>query len=90
MLQGVDPKDKNAKFPPACIDLAVAQMECSVAKREVAMQSAEKLSGKESVKKAFPYYEEQKQKTLDLIEIYKNNLAGEKSSKDDAFWQPAK
>jgi hypothetical protein len=90
MFQGVNPKDKDAKFPPACIDLAVAQMECSVAKLEVAIQSAEKLKGKESVKKTFPYYIEQKQKTLDLIEIYKNNLAGGKLNKDDAFWQPAK
>jgi hypothetical protein len=56
-----------------------------MAKREVAMKSVELLAGKEGVEKHFPYYEENKQKTIDMIELYKTKRA----TPDGAFWQPA-
>ena len=54
------------------------------------MKSAELLAGKDAVEKTFPYYDEKKQKALELIEIYKNNVAGgKKADKDSPLWQPA-
>ena len=72
-------------FPESCVDLAVNHMECAVAKRDIAYQTATQLAGKDSVEKVFPKYEENKKKALDLIELYKNNAAGGKLSKD-VFW----
>ncbi|KAL3945738.1 MAG: hypothetical protein SGBAC_000125 [Bacillariaceae sp.] len=72
-------------FPEPCVDLAVNHMECSIAKRENAMKIAEKLAGKAAVEKVFPKYEENKQKALDLIAMYKGNAAGGNLNKD-VFW----
>ena len=83
--QGYDAQDKDAKFPEACLDLSVNHLTCLMSKREVAMKSVELLAGKDAVEKNFPYYEENKQKTLEMIELYKSKRA----TPDGAFWQPA-
>ena len=60
-------------------------MECLISKRDTAYQMAVKLAGKEDCEKVLPYYEDNKKKALDMIEVYKNNLAGEKA-KNGVFW----
>lgn len=58
-------------------------MECLINKREQAMQTAIQLAGKEKCDTVFPYYEDNKKKALELLEIYKN---GSSTEKKDAFW----
>mmetsp|Transcript_33265 Transcript_33265/g.37093 ORF Transcript_33265/g.37093 Transcript_33265/m.37093 type:complete len:130 (+) Transcript_33265:110-499(+) len=70
-------------FPAACMTDAAKHMECLINKRETAYQMAVKLTGKEACEKVFPYYEDNKKKALDMMEIYKTNTAGEKK---DVFW----
>jgi hypothetical protein len=60
-------------------------MKCLVNKREEAMQVAIKLAGKEATTKVFPYYEDNKKKATELIELYQGNVAGDKLKKD-VFW----
>mmetsp|Transcript_16046 Transcript_16046/g.44380 ORF Transcript_16046/g.44380 Transcript_16046/m.44380 type:complete len:140 (-) Transcript_16046:226-645(-) len=76
-------KSDGSSFPAACATQAAKHMECLVNKRDTAYQLAVKLAGKEETEKVFPYYEDNKKKALDLIEIYKKSAAGEKSG---AFW----
>jgi hypothetical protein len=61
-------------------------MECAVEKRDKAMTITKKLIGTEATAKAFPYYEEKKQKAVDLIQIYKEHAAGNKATQDGPFW----
>jgi hypothetical protein len=63
----------------------VAHLECAVAKREYAYQTAVELSGKSAVDATLPNYEESMKKAADLIDLYKNNAAGGKSKKE-VFW----
>jgi hypothetical protein len=63
----------------------VNHMECSVKKRDYAYQIAQNLTGKETCDKVFPKYEENKNKALDLIALYKDNVEGGKLKKD-IFW----
>jgi hypothetical protein len=60
-------------------------MECMLQKREEAYQLAVKLAGKEKVDTVLPYYEENRNKAMDLINVYKSNVEGEKPKKD-VFW----
>ncbi|KAG7364857.1 hypothetical protein IV203_038060 [Nitzschia inconspicua] len=69
-------------FPAACADLGIKHMECLINKREQAMQVAIQLAGKEKCDVVFPYYEDNKKKALELLEIYKKS-SGEKK---DVFW----
>jgi hypothetical protein len=57
-------------------------MECLFNKQEYAMQVAVQLAGKEKCDTVFPYYEDNKKKAFELLEIYKNSH-GEKK---DVFW----
>lgn len=67
------------------MDVAVNFMDCAVAKREFAYETAVQISGKDAVNKVLPKYEETIQKTKDLIALYKDNAAGGKLKKD-VFW----
>lgn len=58
-------------------------MECLINKRETAYQTAVKLAGKEACERVFPYYEDNKKKALDMMDVYKHDAAGEKK---DVFW----
>lgn len=60
-------------------------MECAVAKREYAYETAVQLAGKDAVDKVLPKYEESMQKAAELIALYKDNAAGGKLKKD-VFW----
>lgn len=73
------------KFPESCTDFALNQLECAVAKREYAYNTAVQLAGKTAVNKVMPKYEESMQKATELIELYKSNASGEKLKKD-VFW----
>jgi len=75
----------NSSFPETCVDLGIKHMECLVNKREKAMEVAIKLAGKEKCEKVFPYYEDSKDKAMELIDVYKSNVEGGKRKKD-AFW----
>jgi hypothetical protein len=76
-------QSSDGVFPVACTDHAVKHMECLINKRDTAYQIAVKLAGKEDTEKVFPYYEDNKKKALDMIKVYKDAAAGEKSG---AFW----
>ena len=73
----------STPFPAACMNQAVTHMECLINKRETAYQTAVKLAGKEACERIFPYYEDNKKKALDMMEVYKHDAAGEKK---DVFW----
>jgi hypothetical protein len=73
----------SSPFPAACMNQAVKHMECLINKRETAYQTAVKLAGKEACERVFPYYEDNKKKALDMMEVYKHDAAGEKK---DVFW----
>ena len=73
----------SSPFPAACMNQAVTHMECLINKRETAYQTAVKLAGKEACERIFPYYEDNKKKALDMMEVYKHDAAGEKK---DVFW----
>ncbi|KAL3904324.1 MAG: hypothetical protein SGARI_004975 [Bacillariaceae sp.] len=73
-------------FPEACADLGMKHMECMLNKREQAMQLATKLAGKEQCEKVFPYYEDSKNKAMELINVYKGSVEGGSSAKKDVFW----
>ena len=60
-------------------------MECLFNKREMAYQMAQKLAGREATEKALPYYKESQKKAMEMIELYKSNVAGDKLKKD-VFW----
>ena len=49
------------------------------------MQTAIKLAGKDAAEKVFPYYEDNKKKALELVDLYQGNVAGDKLKKD-VFW----
>eukprot|EP00428_Durinskia_dybowskii_P025544 CAMPEP_0170247968 /NCGR_PEP_ID=MMETSP0116_2-20130129/23775_1 /TAXON_ID=400756 /ORGANISM="Durinskia baltica, Strain CSIRO CS-38" /LENGTH=94 /DNA_ID=CAMNT_0010498853 /DNA_START=129 /DNA_END=413 /DNA_ORIENTATION=+ len=72
-------------FPESCTDVAVNFLECAVAKREYAYETAAHIAGKEEVNKVLPKYEESIQKAKELIALYKDNAAGGKLKKD-VFW----
>mmetsp|Transcript_41390 Transcript_41390/g.99139 ORF Transcript_41390/g.99139 Transcript_41390/m.99139 type:complete len:144 (-) Transcript_41390:1288-1719(-) len=81
----VGEKKSGGEFPAACTDLGVGHMKCLIEKRDVAMQTAIKLAGKDAAEKVFPYYEENKKKALELVDLYQGNVAGDKLKKD-VFW----
>jgi hypothetical protein len=70
-------------FPEACSDLGMKHMECLINKREQAMQVAIQLAGKEKCDTVFPYYEDNKKKAMELLQIYKENSSSEKKG---GFW----
>ena len=72
-------------FPEECMDLGVRHMECAVARREFAYQTAQQLAGRDAVDRVLPNYEENRTKAMEHIELYKKNVAGGKWNKD-AFW----
>jgi hypothetical protein len=51
----------------------------------MAYRLAQKLAGKDATEKVLPYYEDNQKKAMDLIELYKSNVAGGKLKKD-VFW----
>ena len=59
-------------------------MECMLQKREQAFQLAVKLAGKEKVDTVLPYYEESRNKAMELINVYKSSDGGK--AKKDTFW----
>jgi hypothetical protein len=59
-------------------------VECLFNKQEQAMQIAVQLAGKEKCDTVFPYYEDNKKKAMELLEVYKNSRGIEKN--DDVFW----
>ena len=71
--------------PEACTDLGMAHMECMLQKREEAYQLAVKLAGKNKVDTVLPYYEESRNKAMELINVYKSTDGG-KAAKKDTFW----
>ena len=73
-------------MPKPCADLTVTFLECAIQKRDAAMKIAEELAGKDGAHKVFPYYEDSRKKALDLIETYKEGVAGSKDLKDNPFW----
>jgi len=73
----------GTQFPATCMVDAAKHMECLINKRETAYQMAVKLTGKEACEKVFPYYEDNKKKALDMMDIYKSNATVEKK---DVFW----
>ncbi len=60
-------------------------MECAVAKREYAYETAVQISGPDAVAKVLPKYEESIQKAKELIALYKSNVE-EGKLKKDVFW----
>lgn len=76
---------KTEGFPEECSDVAVSHLECSVAKREYAYETAVQLAGKDAVDKVLPKYEESMSKATELINLYKENSSGGKTKKD-VFW----
>ena len=60
-------------------------LECAVAKREYAYETAVQLAGKDAVDKVLPKYEESMSRAHELISLYKENAAGGKIKKD-VFW----
>lgn len=68
----------------ACTDLGIKHMECMLQKREEAYQLAVKLAGKEKVDTVLPYYEDSRNKAMELINVYKSNEGGK--AKKDVFW----
>lgn len=79
-----DRQEGKDKFPEACADLAVTHLECAVAKREFAYETAAQLVGKDAVNQVLPKYEESMKKASELIGVYKENVAGGKQK--EAFW----
>lgn len=73
----------SQQIPPKCMEKAAEHLECLITKRETAYQMAVKLAGKEVTEKVFPYYEDNKKKALDLMEIYKKDAAADKNK---VFW----
>lgn len=78
-------KGETEKFPEACSDLAMNHLECAVAKRAYAYETAVQLAGKDAVDKVLPNYEESMKKATELIGLYKDNVAGGKVNQE-AFW----
>lgn len=60
-------------------------LECAVARREYAYETAVQLAGKDAVDKVLPNYEESMSRASELIAVYKENAAGGKIKKD-VFW----
>jgi len=63
----------------------VNHLECAVARREYAYETAVQLAGKDAVDKVLPNYEESMSRASELIAVYKENAAGGKIKKD-VFW----
>eukprot|EP00525_Craspedostauros_australis_P010356 CAMPEP_0198134620 /NCGR_PEP_ID=MMETSP1442-20131203/60168_1 /TAXON_ID= /ORGANISM="Craspedostauros australis, Strain CCMP3328" /LENGTH=113 /DNA_ID=CAMNT_0043795765 /DNA_START=599 /DNA_END=940 /DNA_ORIENTATION=- len=80
-------KSEDGSFPAACNTAVVEQIECVAKRRESAVAIATSLVGKDKVEKVLPYFEEHKEKTLDLVRIYKENAG--KGGDGEQFWQPA-
>lgn len=68
-----------------CADVAVNHLECAVAKREFAYETAVELAGKDTVDSVLPKYEESMKRATELISLYKENATGGKIKKD-VFW----
>jgi hypothetical protein len=68
-----------------CADVAVNHLECAVAKREFAYETAVALAGKDAVDSVLPKYEESMKRATELISLYKDNATGGKIKKD-VFW----
>eukprot|EP00934_Nitzschia_sp_Nitz4_P000275 Nitzschia sp. Nitz4//scaffold86_size83305//36746//37187//NITZ4_005257-RA/size83305-snap-gene-0.167-mRNA-1//-1//CDS//3329559235//275//frame0 len=76
---------ETEKFPESCADVAMSHLECAVAKRAYAYDTAVELAGKDAVDKVLPKYEESMKKATELIALYKENVAGGKVNKE-VFW----
>ena len=79
----MDGQGATYKIPESCAELAVDQLQCAVAKREYAYNTAVQLSGKDAVDKVLPKYEESMKKATELIDLYKSNAG---KAKKDVFW----